>query len=72
MKMPEKTSLASYITGVVMVIIGKLGRLLNDLTLNDWAIVIRSPVALDKYERVYFTDGKYPKVTSNEIATQGM
>ncbi|HDL8508782.1 TPA: hypothetical protein PXR55_004240 [Yersinia enterocolitica] len=38
--MPEKTSLASYITGVVMVIIGKLGRLLNDLTLNDWAIVI--------------------------------
>ncbi|MDN0094060.1 phage holin family protein [Yersinia rohdei] len=40
MKMPEKTSLASYITGVVMVIIGKLGRLLNDLTLNDWAMVI--------------------------------
>ncbi|MEQ9721291.1 hypothetical protein ABQG65_08850 [Yersinia alsatica] len=33
--------------------------------------VIRSPVAQDKYERVYYTDGKYPKVTSNDIATRG-
>ncbi|WP_145517442.1 hypothetical protein [Yersinia mollaretii] len=32
---------------------------------------IRSPVAQDNYERVYFTDGNYPKVTSNDIATQG-
>lgn len=32
---------------------------------------IRSPVANDDYERVYFTDGSYPKVTSNRIATQG-
>lgn len=37
----------------------------------DIVDAIRSPVAQDKYERVYFTDGKYPKVTSNEIATQG-
>ncbi|HDL7313817.1 TPA: hypothetical protein PXN27_000576 [Yersinia enterocolitica] len=38
---------------------------------TDLVDAIRSPVAQDKYERVYFTDGKYPKVTSNEIATQG-
>ncbi|MBW5820526.1 hypothetical protein [Yersinia enterocolitica] len=38
---------------------------------SDIVDAIRSPVAQDKYERVYFTDGKYPKVTSNEIATQG-
>ncbi|CNG29853.1 Uncharacterised protein [Yersinia intermedia] len=37
----------------------------------DIVDAIRSPVAQDKYEQVYFTDGKYPKVTSNEIATQG-
>ncbi|HDL8056201.1 TPA: hypothetical protein U5E25_001510 [Yersinia enterocolitica] len=38
---------------------------------TDLIDAIHSPVAQDKYERVYFTDGKYPKVTSNEIATQG-
>ncbi|MCK8583815.1 hypothetical protein LNQ51_02740 [Yersinia ruckeri] len=32
---------------------------------------IRSPIAQDKYDRVYFTDGEYPKVTSSAIATQG-
>ncbi|MGL4486138.1 MAG: hypothetical protein ACRCUG_03915 [Yersinia sp. (in: enterobacteria)] len=37
----------------------------------DVVDAIRSPVAQDKYNRVYFTDGKYPKVTSNDIATQG-
>ncbi|WET13902.1 HP1 family phage holin [Yersinia intermedia] len=40
MKMPEKTSFASYLTGAVLVLVGKLGNLLKDLTLNDWAIVI--------------------------------
>ncbi|AJJ62377.1 hypothetical protein AT01_715 [Yersinia aldovae 670-83] len=39
---------------------------------TDLVDAIRSPVAQDKYERVYFTDGKYPKVTSNEITTQGL
>jgi hypothetical protein len=38
---------------------------------NGIVDAIRSPVANDKYERVYFTDGSYPKVTSNAIATQG-
>ncbi|EPC5192533.1 hypothetical protein [Edwardsiella piscicida] len=32
---------------------------------------IRSPVAQDKYGRVYFTDGQAPRVTSAQIATQG-
>ncbi|ARZ00811.1 hypothetical protein AXW38_07400 [Yersinia ruckeri] len=32
---------------------------------------IHSPIAQDKYDRVYFTDGEYPKVTSSAIATQG-
>lgn len=40
MKMPEKTSFASYLIGAVLVLVGKLGNLLKDLTLNDWAIVI--------------------------------
>ncbi|HEN3663979.1 TPA: hypothetical protein U5E42_003793 [Yersinia enterocolitica] len=38
--MPEKTSFASYLIGAVLVLVGKLGNLLKDLTLNDWAIVI--------------------------------
>ncbi|EAR6355023.1 hypothetical protein DJ252_20080 [Salmonella enterica subsp. enterica serovar Uzaramo] len=33
--------------------------------------VIRSPVAQDPYGRVYYTDGKYPKVTGSAIATGG-
>lgn len=32
---------------------------------------IRSPIAQDNYGRVYYTDGEYPKVTSNAIATGG-
>ncbi|WP_060437922.1 hypothetical protein [Serratia marcescens] len=38
---------------------------------NGIVDAIRSPVANDDYDRVYFTDGTYPKVTSNRIATQG-
>lgn len=33
--------------------------------------VIRSPMAKDLYNRIYYTDGTYPKVTSSQIATQG-
>ena len=33
--------------------------------------VMRSPVAQDRYDRIYFTDGEYPKVTSQAIATGG-
>lgn len=32
---------------------------------------VRSPVAQDPYGRVYYTDGKYPKFTSAQIATAG-
>ncbi|EAM6080467.1 hypothetical protein MSU25_000125 [Salmonella enterica] len=32
---------------------------------------IRSPVAQDPYGRVYYTDGKFPKVTSAAVATKG-
>ncbi|EHL2770329.1 hypothetical protein KCE64_000970 [Salmonella enterica subsp. enterica serovar Hvittingfoss] len=32
---------------------------------------VRSPVAQDPYGRVYYTDGKYPKFTSAQIATSG-
>ncbi|WFO09812.1 hypothetical protein MAY76_17260 [Edwardsiella ictaluri] len=32
---------------------------------------IRSPVAQDQYDRVYFTDGRHPQVTSAQIASQG-
>ncbi|EGI5052060.1 hypothetical protein CRQ31_07350 [Salmonella enterica subsp. enterica serovar Worthington] len=37
----------------------------------DVVDAIRSPVAQDPYGRVYYTDGKFPKVTSAQIATQG-
>ena len=32
---------------------------------------IRSPIAQDDYDRVYYTDGSYPKVTDSAIATGG-
>lgn len=32
---------------------------------------IRSPIAQDDYDRVYYTDGSYPKVTNSAIATGG-
>lgn len=32
---------------------------------------VSSPVAQDPYGRVYYTDGKYPKFTSAQIATSG-
>ena len=32
---------------------------------------IRSPIAQDAYDRVYYTDGSYPKVTDSAIATSG-
>jgi len=40
MKMQEKTSLAAYLSSGFLVLVGKVGKLVNDLTLNDWAIVI--------------------------------
>ncbi|EKZ6376938.1 hypothetical protein RE069_004068 [Klebsiella aerogenes] len=33
--------------------------------------VIRSPIAQDPYNRIYYTDGSYPKVTSADIALVG-
>ena len=33
--------------------------------------VMRSPIAQDQYNRVYFTDGAYPKLTYDAIATGG-
>ncbi|ATY83435.1 hypothetical protein CVS42_11075 [Aeromonas veronii] len=33
--------------------------------------VMRSPIAQDRYNRVYFTDGAYPKLTYDAIATGG-
>lgn len=33
--------------------------------------VIRSPIAQDQYGRVYWTDGDFPKLTYNAIATSG-
>ncbi|PWC09650.1 hypothetical protein [Brenneria corticis] len=38
---------------------------------NKIVDAIRSPVANDDYDRVYYTDGEFPKVTSAEIATAG-
>lgn len=33
--------------------------------------VMRSPIAQDQYNRVYYTDGEYPKLTYDAIATGG-
>jgi hypothetical protein len=33
--------------------------------------VMRSPIAQDQYNRVYYTDGEYPKVTYDAIASGG-
>ncbi|MFB2866307.1 hypothetical protein [Aeromonas sp. MdU4] len=33
--------------------------------------VMRSPIAQDQYNRVYFTDGDFPKITYDAIATGG-
>jgi len=40
MKMQEKASLAAYLSSGFLVLVGKVGKWFNDLTLNDWAIVI--------------------------------
>lgn len=40
MKMQEKSSLAAYISSGFLVAMGKIGAFFNDLTLNEWAIVI--------------------------------
>ncbi|EKT7175419.1 hypothetical protein AML26_08445 [Escherichia coli] len=37
----------------------------------DVVDVIRSPVAQDNYGRIYYTDGRFPKVTDATIATKG-
>ncbi|MEE9705833.1 hypothetical protein [Aeromonas veronii] len=33
--------------------------------------VMRSPIAQDQYNRVYFTDGEFPKLTYDAVATAG-
>ena len=40
MKMQEKSSLAVYISSGFLVFVGKVGTWFNDLTLNEWAIVV--------------------------------
>ena len=35
----------------------------------DCVEVMRSPIAQDQYNRFYYTDGIYPKVTDDAIAT---
>ena len=37
----------------------------------DCVEAMRSPIAQDQYNRVYYTDGIYPKVTDDAIATGG-
>ncbi|EFG1825568.1 hypothetical protein BRW08_005191, partial [Escherichia coli] len=38
---------------------------------TDVVDVIRSPVAQDSHGRIYYTDGRFPKVTDATIATKG-
>ncbi|AZU47960.1 hypothetical protein C3B79_2189 [Aeromonas hydrophila] len=38
---------------------------------NKVVEAIHSPIAQDGYQRVYYTDGEYPKVTHAQIATGG-
>lgn len=38
---------------------------------NKQVEVMRSPIAQDQYSRVYFTDGEFPKLTYDAIATGG-
>ncbi len=38
---------------------------------NKQVEVMRSPIAQDQYNRVYYTDGEYPKLTYDAIATGG-
>lgn len=38
---------------------------------NKQVEVMRSPIAQDQYNRVYFTDGEFPKLTYDAIATGG-
>jgi len=38
---------------------------------NKVVEAMRSPIAQDEYQRVYYTDGEYPKVTHAQIATGG-
>lgn len=40
-------------------------------TWNTPVEVMRSPIAQDQYNRVYYTDGEYPKLTYDAIATSG-
>lgn len=46
MPMPEKTSLASYFSGGALALLGKLRSILEDLTLDDWAVVIGMIIAV--------------------------
>ncbi|MGL4506375.1 MAG: hypothetical protein ACRCUF_11635, partial [Aeromonas sobria] len=38
---------------------------------NKLVEVMRSPIAQDQYNRIYYTDGEYPKLTYDAIATGG-
>ncbi|EIP7651326.1 hypothetical protein LT017_005048, partial [Escherichia coli] len=38
---------------------------------TDVVDVIRSPIAQDPHGRIYYTDGRFPKVTDATIATKG-
>ncbi|HFI5333987.1 TPA: phage holin [Serratia liquefaciens] len=55
MKMQEKASLAAYLSPGFLVQVGKVGKWFNDLTLNDWAIVIGIIIAIATFAaNIYF------------------
>lgn len=55
MTMQEKASLAAYLSSGFLVLVGKVGRWFNDLTLNDWAIVIGIAIGIATFAaNIYF------------------
>lgn len=55
MKMQEKSSLAAYISSGFLVFVGKVGTWFNDLTLNEWAIVVGIIIGIATFAvNIYF------------------
>ncbi len=46
MSMLGKTSLASYLSGAALALLGRVRSLLRDLTLDDWAVIIGIIIAV--------------------------
>ncbi|MGL4486153.1 MAG: phage holin [Yersinia sp. (in: enterobacteria)] len=47
--MPGKISLASYLSGGALALLGKLRSFLDDLALDDWAVVIGIVIAVTTF-----------------------